>query len=650
MAKNANAKLWSLQIGELNRRWSDQPFDLTGPSAPTIIAHGAPTSTSVGVRVTVAAVDNRTGIVGYNVEISQSSLGPFTLHGFVNVAQATAGFDITGLTPSTGYFVRLKGKDGSFAGNIGAASNQVSQSTSAPAENGTWYPNWPVGNIGATQGSSSFHILDPTQHQKISEHDVYMFQGFNLTPTRCATRVSRLQEIHALNLNGRKTRMILYIAHQQVHKVESDSHTSPILALINHATKGNPLWFARRVTSGNQIEAPFNPVIFWLVNMGRSGLLNSLGQTYQIALFKEYKALLNASDAAHNVTAELDGFFLDDSHFRLQTPMKVGNGATTVTDIDINQNGVAESITDWSAGATAGCRMWCEGHLDLKAALKSEFGNDFLCWTNSSEVGSYYYDGGGQPPLPMNLLQMYGKCEVTLKENVVQFGFGFSKSATQYTYNGGGGFFHCSRLVHINRLTLLPDNQCAGGRAWVVIHFPTIDRTLTQDDYEMCRFVAGFALIQERCAVSVNRAGLVPISLDELKLELGNPIGTRSLGTMNESTAGYTQRTADFSNGVGRFFFALFQRANGTRTLIVVRFDTPTIGAIYPNGDAAVSCTLPAPASGKKWQRINAATYTHPTTGLQMTNQSPSVNNGADTGATVSMRPFTALFLQEVNV
>lgn len=648
MAKNANAKNWSLQLGELNKRWSDQPFDLTGPSAPTIAAFGGPTETTVGVQVTAAAVDNRTGISAYIVEISENGTD-YSVHSIASVAQATAGHVLTGLNSSSTYSIRVKGRDGSFAQNIGAASNVIQQTTTAPAGNETWWPNLPIANISMLQGNSTFHLLDPNQHQAISEHDMYMFQGFNmLTPSRCATRKTNLAAIHALNQNGRRTRCVLYVSQQQVHKVESDSHTSPMLALINHATKGNSNWWLRRVAPSNaQIEAPFNPTLFWLVNMGRSGLLNSLGQTYHTALAKEYKALLDASDDAHDVLSELDGLFLDDSHFRMQMPMSTGNGSVVVTDPDINEDGVAENIVSYAAGATGGSRMWCEGHLDHKAAIKAEFGNNFMYFPNGSEIGTYYYDGDGTPPLPISDMPMYQKLEMNLQEQLVRFGLGFGPLPTgtgTYQYNAGGSMLHACRIVHINRLMLQADNLSAGGRSWVVIHFSGPDRTLNQDDYEMCRFVAGFALVQERLAVAVNRAGIIPISLDELKLELGAPIGSRSMGTMNESTAGYTLRTANFSNGVGRFYWAEFQKA-----LVVMRGDNPPVGS-WPLTGAAVSCTLPSPGSGKKWQRINAASYTNPITGLSMNNQSPSINNGADVGSTVSMRPFTALFLRRVDV
>jgi hypothetical protein len=130
---------------------------------------------------------------------------------------------------------------------------------------------------------------------------------------------------------------------------------------------------------------------------------------------------------------------------------------------------------------------------------------------------------------------------------------------------------------------------------------------------------------------------LKPMPLDELFLDLGNPITNRSMGTLNETTLGWSLRTADFSNGVARFYWAEFERG-----LVVVRLDSPSVGA-YPSADAAVSCTLPSAGAGKVWKSPDASTYVNPVIGRAMRGQDTTLNNGA-TRTTISLPPYHAAF------
>lgn len=509
----------------------------------------------------------------------------------------------------------------------------------------SWFPNWPVMDVLVLQGDVAENLQDPAQWPLLADHSAFLFQGFYPTLSRLANRVTNISSIKATQTAGWQTKFGVYMSFQQARKSILDGNTDVQINLINSATQGNQNWWLRRV-NGQQIEAPFNPAQFWMCNIGRGGGVNSLGETYHEAYWRTWSELLDPSDAAHDLMAHLSFFMQDDVHARMQTPMTINNGATTVTDPDIDDNGVADGITDFSSGPNAGCRKWCEGHIDSKAACESNFPGR-VWFSNSARFPTDYTDSGVDPPLPMSGHPMYGRLTWGLQEGVNTAGLGITKSATSgasatYNYTGGGSTQHLCRLLAIHERMLQPDSQSDAGRACVIAHLNTVDRTQTAADYEIARLVLAVALLNERVGVSLSISASKPLSLDEQLLELGAPLAVRSMGTLNESTTVFTLRVANFSIGAARFYWAEFAKG-----LVILRGDSPSVG-LYPSADAAVPCTLPSAGAGMKWQRINAATYTNPVTGRAMRGQQTSLNNGADI-TSVSLRPYHAMFIRRVS-
>lgn len=510
----------------------------------------------------------------------------------------------------------------------------------------SWFPNWPTMNALILQGAVSQHLLDATQHDKLADHEVYCVQGMNPTEGRLVSRRTNMLAIRALQAGKpMQTRFGLYMSVQQARKVLADSNMDVQFNLINSPTEGNPNWWLRRV-NGAQIDAPFNALIFWMCNIARGAGLNSLLETYAQAYWRKWVALLNPSDTDHNLLELLSVFFQDDVHPRMQTPMRSGSTSTVlgpvVTDPDFEQNGVAENITDFGAGPTAGCRKWSEGILDFITWMEAHAPGR-LWYGNSGEVGTHYYDGDGTPPLPMSGHPLYGRIPMGLQENACQFGLGIERGTSSYDYSGGGSLLHLSRLLAIHQLMLRPDVQSPAGRCAVIVHVATIDRTPVDADYEYARLAFCVALLNERCGLSLTINAERPLSLNESLLELGDPLSARSLGTLNQNTAGFTQRAADFISGVARFYWVRTAKA-----LILLRGDSPTVG-VWPSADAAIACTLPPPGVGMKYQRINEV-YTNPLTGRSMRPQQPALNNGADIvgGLSPPMKPCHGLVLRVV--
>lgn len=629
-------------MSTLSRVISDP--DTTAPTIPTAV--GATALSSSAIRVTwFASTDSGgSGLLGYRVLRSTSSGGPFSQVS-PDLSVASLAYDDTGLAASTQCFYRVVAFDGNA--NVSAQSTTASATTQAGAAPAAYFLNYPVMDIVVLQGSVVTGLQDTAQYPFFADHSAVVIQNFNPTLARLADRVSRFQAILALQVGQPlQTRFGLYTSYQQALKdAANDGGTQINSRLINgtdNPAEGNPNWWLRRV-NGAQIEAPFNPTLFWMINIARNGLRNALNETYAQALWRKWAQLLNPSDAAHNLFGMLSFVFEDDVHARMQTPMAIGNGTTTVTDPDFEQNGVGENILDFSAAATAGSRKWCEGHIDSKAAFEAAWPGR-LWFSNSSEFASDYTDGNGSPPLPMSGHPLYARLDWKLQESIDRYGLGFAApSASAYSFNGGGGLLKACQFLAINQCFLRPDAQSPAGRNCVVAHLNTIDRVQVAADYELARFVLVLALLHERVGVSLSIGASKPLSLNEQLLEYGAPIGgVRSMGTLNESTAGFTQRTANFTSGVARFYWVETAKA-----IAILRGDSPTVG-VYPSADAAVACTLPSPGAGYKWQRINE-TYTNPLTGRSMRVQQPTLNDGSDVGATVSLRPYHATVLRRVS-
>lgn len=98
--------------------------DTTAPTAPSSLAAGTPTSTTIPI--TWVASTDAVGVTGYNV-YNNGTL----LQGGLTGTSAT----ISGLTASTSYTLTLKAYDA--ASNLSAASNAVTVSTTAAAGAGT---------------------------------------------------------------------------------------------------------------------------------------------------------------------------------------------------------------------------------------------------------------------------------------------------------------------------------------------------------------------------------------------------------------------------------------------------------------------------------------------------------------------------------
>ena len=627
--------------------------DVTAPPVPTNVQATAASSSQINVTWTDSV--DAAGSVGELVSGTKDYRVYRSMDGSAYSLRATVTADPyadTGLSASTAYWYKVTARDN--------ALNESSQSTAATAttqSTGSWFPNWPIMTAGYLIGNYTGNYGDTTNRVYTGELNILIAAWFYPTTTRFTPRATALD---FLKTNYPGLKIFLYTGNDSTIKTITSAGSDAkelTKTLVEDATKGNPNWYLRRV-NGQQTESLFDPTNFWEFNVAcLVAGLNSLGQRYDQAwvqrIWDAYQTSAYASNGANFFSTYFTGIYIDNFEARCQA-VYVNNGGTLVTDIDFDGDGVADTLNDYSSGSTAGGRFQSEGNLQFKASTEAKFGN--LMIPNASRWPYDYFDGRNlKPPLPLSNHPCYGKWEVILRESS-NLDFGLTRTSgtsTGLSYVGVDPLGTAFARMTIHERFLTTDAAARSGKACVLLEAYTPSRTnnaFTLADYAFSRFHLCAALMMERTAHAVSSGKNIALPLDELFLDLGTPIGTRSMGTLNETTLGFTARSPDFTSGVAKFWWQRY-----TKGIVVLRLDPATQG-VWPSADAAVSCTLPAPGTGKKWQMINAATYVSPAiwpgpSGTLVTRamrgQDTSLNNGADV-TTISLRPMTGAIVRLV--
>ncbi|SDW65547.1 lytic polysaccharide monooxygenase [Paenibacillus sp. PDC88] len=151
------------------------PGDTTAPTAPSGLHSMGVTANSVSLMWS-AATDN-VGVTGY--EIYRGSTLVATVSG------STLTYNATGLTANTSYSFTVKAKDA--AGNVSAASNALSITTSGASTPDTSAPSAPSGlhSMGVTASSVSLMWSAATDNTAVTGYEIY--RGSTLVATVSGT-------------------------------------------------------------------------------------------------------------------------------------------------------------------------------------------------------------------------------------------------------------------------------------------------------------------------------------------------------------------------------------------------------------------------------------------------------------------------------
>jgi endo-1,4-beta-xylanase len=155
-----DGQTWSTGTGIMNSNGTERAAltwlkgyvtGVTAPAAPTNLVAGTVSTTSLGLNWT----DNANNETAYKVEMASTSTGPWTeITGAL--AAGTVGYAVTGLSPSTTYFFRVRASnsagDSAYSGTSSATTFGASNPAPKPSGGGGGgAPSlWFLGLLGLT--------------------------------------------------------------------------------------------------------------------------------------------------------------------------------------------------------------------------------------------------------------------------------------------------------------------------------------------------------------------------------------------------------------------------------------------------------------------------------------------------------------------
>ncbi|MGE5613640.1 MAG: S-layer homology domain-containing protein, partial [Bacillota bacterium] len=106
-----------------------EPADTTPPTVPTGLVVTGRTKSSISIKWNAST--DASGIAGYDIQMKQGNEGAYSIAG--TTGGNTTGFTKTGLNASTGYYFRVRARDGSPNANVSNWSDEISAATMGDA-------------------------------------------------------------------------------------------------------------------------------------------------------------------------------------------------------------------------------------------------------------------------------------------------------------------------------------------------------------------------------------------------------------------------------------------------------------------------------------------------------------------------------------
>lgn len=596
-------------------------------NSPTVVA--STTTSSTIILAITSATDAGKSVLEY--AIHRATVSTSTTWTRVGTTTTTS-FSDTSAVGGTRYFYRAKFKQSDGKTSVlGTVSNGVTATSVTPVITSLYRnDNNEVGYFLQGSVSDGGVLSSSITREEAAKADWVMLQGVwqDLWP---AEQIY-LSQIKAIR-NGVKL-LIYNDPRLWYDDTPTDYATAPTVPKRTVLLNGAPeLWKAKRA-DGTHLAHVWSPNNSLGVNLAATGV-NSLGQTLPQAYAENFES--------YTQIELYDGFFLDDSNVVANN--FVIRGTTTDVNWSYLQNGVDSNFkTDYVFGDA-----WRQSIKNLVTSVNQRFPNHIS--SINSGIGYWYHQtlANGCPPVPFTATSFAALVDISCDENTFQNGglgpkyVGDNLVKNTYAYRdefSEGNIEYFCIDTELYRLHCKPAETNRMGKRLAFLNQQmalSANDTPQQSDYSFGRFCWAFTKLARDCGVGLVKDANRPFFLDETCIKLGNIVGNRSLGTMNELSqpTTFTLRSPNFTNGGAKFYWQEYENA-----LVVARMDVS--GISYPadhGAGAAVSYTLPSAGVGKKWQRPNAATYVHPDyADLAMQNQSPSLNNGAD-ATTSSLKP-----------
>ena len=516
--------------------------------------------------------------------------------------------------------------------------------------------NSPVSSYRVKNNETVFYVISnttgggvedsSTARSEVAKADITVLQW--KWPAARDAELTYLSQIKAIRPDAQ-----LYMYMDWIYWFDSDetnpsgNHYSSYYAVSQN---GAPTLWRARNGSGADMGHAFSYGNTKGVNFTQT-TTNGNGQRYgQIVGAFWYDVLVN--DAAGNRFPYYSGVMFDDYNVRSNYALRTGSGNATDWDYDgdnVDEDRIADD-TFLSAWLT-GLRQAADDVLAAFPGYGSCTNPDFGYWYRQGS-------GSGALPLPVSSTNLYHMVDVGIMENMAWFGLavGNGSQYNNHTYPFQS-YFSVSTFYAIAGLFnehVKPAESNKHGRAMSCFDQKLavrIGTSPTSVDYAYARMIWASTKFMDGLAYGAAWGdGNRPFFLDEQCIELGEVRGTRSIGTLNQSSppVTFTLRAYDYDSGGVQAFFQEFDNA-----IVVWRVDTTglTLGSSNFGDGSPSSITLPSAGTGYRWDEPNAASYVHPTySDLAMTSQDTTTNSGATGVTSVSLRPIHAKVLLRVAV
>lgn len=499
-----------------------------------------------------------------------------------------------------------------------------------PEPASTLFQNWPNARGAYLQSpSSGSNGLDNASvRPKLARLDIYIQQ---LRYWMRSTDASSLAAVKAI-------RDVPILAYYDPRFCASGDLTSnpPGGGTLNYTASqsaGAPSNWRARNAAGELLgffttsQPAFNPA-------PQVGGTNSAGRTFA----QEWLTLLKAeleSGGGIDRWQYIDGLFVDDMNLNNLHFVKLSDGSYSECDFD--DDNVNDDPTNYSGSTSGGQRILTAIAYNLSEA-RSIWGSDKIVMMNCD--APYQQGESTAQPRPLSSTALAGIQDIGIVENILVTNLGMNASGQLLSYYNLSRFYQA--VEQSNKMVRSDATSLMGKRASLLDQeFGTSEGgTPSASVLLAMRLMWGLGMLVEGAIYAGDQGGnKEPAELDECNLKLGNPVGTRTMGTLNDSSnpSTFTVRTRDLVNGSGQVHLAEFEHG-----IVLVRTDITGLGEGSTLGaGSALSFTLPSAGTGYRWDAPNAATYVHPDIGTYaMASQDTTLNNGATNVTSVSLKPL----------
>jgi hypothetical protein len=536
------------------------------------------------------------------------------------------------LSPDTEALLDLIAKTGTYQKLRKAVAVWVSSyrtSPRTPPVPATLFQNWPNGR-GAylqTPSSGSNGLDNSSVRPKLARLDIYIQQ---LRYWMRGTDATSLAAVKAI----RNVPILAYFDPRFTPDTDLTSDP-PGGATFNYTasqTAGAPANWRARNAAGELLAYMFTSQPAFTPASQVSGT-NTAGRTFIEEVWTLLKNELQ-SGGGSNRLQYIDGIFIDDQNINDLKFRRISDNSAALCDFD--DDNVADDEANYT-GATSGGQRLLAGIAYNITTARSIFGSNAIVMMNCD--APYQQLISSAQPRPLSSTALAATQDIGLIENILVTNLGMSAAGVLLSYYDLSTFFQA--VEQSNKLVRDDATSLMGKRATLLDQeFGTAEGgTPTAAVLLAMRLIWGLGMLVEGAIYAGDCGGnKEPAELDECNLKLGNPVATRTMGTLNDTSnpSSFTVRAADITNGAGQVHYAEF--ANG---LVVVRTDRTGLGEGSTLGDgSALSFTLPSAGAGFRWD-APASTYVHPDIpSYAFIGQDSTLNNGATNVTSVSLKPL----------